>query len=143
MSDYDTDILTWSERQGELLRRRAAGELVNDAELDWPNIADEIESVGREQLHAVESRLLQALLHMLKAAAWPRSLDAPTWRAEAIRFRGQAANRYTPSMGQRLDLDRIYRQTLRAMPESIDGQEPLPVPRSCPVTLDDLLSDDP
>jgi hypothetical protein len=44
MSDYDTDILLWSERQGELRRRRAAGELVNDAELDWPNIADEIES---------------------------------------------------------------------------------------------------
>ena len=44
MSD---DILLWSERQAELLRRRAAGELVNDAELDWPNIAEEIEDVGR------------------------------------------------------------------------------------------------
>jgi hypothetical protein len=28
MSDYDTDILIWSERQAELLRRRAAGELI-------------------------------------------------------------------------------------------------------------------
>jgi hypothetical protein len=28
MTDYDTDILLWSERQGELLCRRAAGELV-------------------------------------------------------------------------------------------------------------------
>ena len=66
MSDlYDDDILLWSERQGELLRRRAAGELVNDAELDWPNIAEEIESVGSEQLHAVESLLVQALAHML------------------------------------------------------------------------------
>ncbi len=31
MTDYDTDILLWSERQGELLRRRAAGELVRAA----------------------------------------------------------------------------------------------------------------
>jgi len=46
---YDEDIVLWSERQGELLRRRAAGELVNEAELDWPNIAEEIESVGNEQ----------------------------------------------------------------------------------------------
>jgi len=99
--------------------------------------------VGRAQLHAAQSLLLQALLQMLKAAAWPLCRDAPTWRAEAIRFRGEAADRYTPSMRQRLDLDRIYRQTLRAMPECIDGQEPLPVPQSCPVTLDDLLSDDP
>ncbi len=43
MSDlYDADIVTWSERQADLLRRRAAGELVNDAEMDWSNIAEEI-----------------------------------------------------------------------------------------------------
>ena len=40
MTDYDTDILTWSERQAALLRRRAAGELINDADLDWSNIAE-------------------------------------------------------------------------------------------------------
>jgi hypothetical protein len=143
MSDYDTDILLWSKRQGELLRRRATGELVNDAELDWPNIAEEIESVGREQLHAVESLLMQALVHMLKADAWPVCRNAPTWRADAIVFRVNAARRYVASMRQRIDLDRIYRQALRALPETIDGQAPLPVPQCCPLTLDDLLSDEP
>jgi hypothetical protein len=29
---YDTDILLWSERQAELLRRRTAGEMVNVAQ---------------------------------------------------------------------------------------------------------------
>ena len=38
MSHYDADILLWSKRQGELLRRHAAGELVNEAEVGWPNI---------------------------------------------------------------------------------------------------------
>jgi hypothetical protein len=61
---YDTDILRWSERQADLLRRRAAGELINEAELDWPNIAEEIEDVGSNRLHAVESLLVQALRHM-------------------------------------------------------------------------------
>jgi hypothetical protein len=60
MSEYDTDILTWSEHQAELLRRLAAGERVNN-EVDWENVIEEIESVGKEQLHAVESRLVQAL----------------------------------------------------------------------------------
>jgi hypothetical protein len=41
---YDADILTWSERQAELLRRVAAGESVNESP-DWPNIIEEIESV--------------------------------------------------------------------------------------------------
>jgi hypothetical protein len=70
MSDlYDADILAWSERQGELLRRIAAGERVNGADLDWPNIAEEIEDVGRSVLHAVEALLVQALLVDLKAKA--------------------------------------------------------------------------
>jgi Domain of unknown function DUF29 len=51
MSDYDADILLWSEHQAALLRRRAAGELVNEAEMDWPNIAEEIEDVGSNRLH--------------------------------------------------------------------------------------------
>ena len=72
MSDYDADIVVWSDRQAELLRRRAAGELVNDAELDSPNIAEEVESVGREQVHAVRSLLRQAMIHRLKIIAWPQ-----------------------------------------------------------------------
>ena len=139
---YDEDIVLWSEQQAALLRRRAAGELVNDAALDWPNIAEEIESVGSEQRLAVQSHLLQAILHMLKAEAWPYSRDVPHWRAEARLFRSQAFNRYLPSMRQKLDLDRLYAQALRAMPDTIDGQPPLPVPRACPATLDALLGDE-
>ncbi len=142
MSDlYDTDILLWSERQRDLLRRVAAGEPVNEAP-DWPNIIEEIESVGSEQLHAVVSLLRQALIHMLKAEAWPLSREVPHWQAEARRFRIDAADRYAPSMRQRIDVDRIYRQALRGLPETIDGQPALPVPEGCPVTLDELLAED-
>ena len=34
MSDYDADVYAWSQRQGALLRRLAAGERVDDADLD-------------------------------------------------------------------------------------------------------------
>jgi len=136
---YETDVLSWSERQADLLRRLARGERVN-AQIDWENVTEEIESVGRDQLHAVQSLLRQALSHMLKAEAWPLSLDAPTWRSDAIGFRQQAADRYAPSMRQRLDLARIYGQALRALPETIDGQPPGPLPETCQMTLDELLA---
>jgi Domain of unknown function DUF29 len=139
---YETDILAWSEEQAARLRRLAASDRLNDASPDWPNIIEEIESVGREQLHAVEALLLQALVHMLKAEAWPLYRDAPSWRAEARLYRSQAASRYAPSMRQRLGLSRIYAKALRGMPETIDGQPPLPVPAECPVTLDALLSEE-
>ena len=65
---YETDILQWSEQQRDLLRRLATGERVNEL-IDWENVAEEIEAVGSEQLHAVRSHLIQALLHDLKADA--------------------------------------------------------------------------
>jgi Domain of unknown function DUF29 len=139
MSDlYDADILLWSERQAELLRLVAIGAAVNEAP-DWPNIIEEIESVGSEQLHAVASLLVQALTHMLRAETWPLSREVPHWQAEARRFRGDAADRFAPSMRQRIDLTSLYRRALLAMPDTIDGQAPLPVPDVCPVTLDELL----
>jgi hypothetical protein len=42
---YETDILAWSRHQSDVLRRLAAGERVND-QVDWPNVIEEIESVG-------------------------------------------------------------------------------------------------
>jgi hypothetical protein len=142
MSDYDTDTLLWSERQGALLRRRAAGELVNDGDFDWPNIAEEIESVGRSQLSAVRSTIIQALAHDLKVKAWPQSQAVPGWRAEAVRFRQEAAEAFAPSMRQRIDIARLYALALRRLPTEIDGLPPLPVPQTCPMTLDELLNMD-
>ncbi len=42
---YERDFLLWSEAQADLLRRLAAGELVNAA-VDWPNLIDEVWDLG-------------------------------------------------------------------------------------------------
>lgn len=137
---YDADILQWSERQAELLRRVAAGEAVNETP-DWTNIIEEVADVGRNTLRACRSQLLQALLHDLKAEAWPLSRDVPHWRSEARIARINAADAYAPSMRQKIDVADIYAKALRAMPEAIDGQAPLPLPAVCTVTLDELLGE--
>jgi len=138
---YEADILEWSEQQADLLRRVAAGEPLNERSPDWPNIIEEIESVGRSQLTAVRSLLTQALLHMLKAEAWPQSLAAPGWRSEAMRFRLEAADAFAPSVRQHIDVAKLYARARRIMPETIDGHPSLPVPETCAVTLDALLDD--
>jgi hypothetical protein len=46
-------------------------------------------------------------------------------------------------MRQKIDVAGLYSDALAGLPETIDGQPPLPVPADCPMTLDDLLSDDP
>jgi hypothetical protein len=36
----EEDIVLWSERQAQLLRRRAAGERVNEDDIDWARLAE-------------------------------------------------------------------------------------------------------
>jgi len=79
---------------------------------------------------------------MLKAEAWPLSRDVPHWQSEARAARGDAIARFAPSMRQRINMQRIYQRAIRALPDTIDGQAPLPMPADLP-TLDELLADDP
>src|ERR1700759_4583888 len=85
MSDYDLDIYAWRRRQGALLRRLAAGERVNDADLDWPNIAEEIETVSERA--AVRSHVLNVLEHLIKLQASPVAEPRAGWQATIERAR--------------------------------------------------------
>ncbi len=99
--------------------------------------------MGAEQLLSGESLLVQAIAHRLKAHGWPAARDVDNWLADAERFRGDATSRLAPSMRQRLDLSRLYRRALRAVPARRDGEPPMPLPAECPWSLDDLLNDEP
>jgi hypothetical protein len=60
-----------------------------------------------------------------------------------VDFRRQARDAFGPSMRQKIDVADLYADALAAMPDTIGGQPSLQVPTECPVTLDDLLDDDP
>lgn len=80
MNAYTNDILAWSERQGDLLRRRAAGELVNDTELDWPNLAEEIESLGQSERYRIRSHIFTVIEHLIKVQASPATEPRNGWK---------------------------------------------------------------
>ena len=64
--DYATDVAAWAEQQAGLLRRRASGQLPNDAGLDWENLAEEIEGVAASQKREIRNRLKRICQHLLK-----------------------------------------------------------------------------
>ena len=137
---YERDALLWSEEQADLLRRLAAGERVNDA-VDWPNVIEEMEAVGRSELRACESFLGQALLHLLKLHAWPGSQAVGHWIEEAEQLLLDASKAFTPSMRQRINLDEIYATAAFRMRRKNDTSgSALPFPGACPYTVDDLLT---
>jgi hypothetical protein len=137
---YDRDILAWSQRQADLLRRVAHGERAND--VDWEHVVEEIEDVGLSHLNAVQSYLRLMLVNLLRVHCWPQSPSVGHWRGEIVSFQADAAQRFAPSMRQRIDLGRLYgiagEQVTAA---SYDGRLPLPFPQTCPFTLDQLLTD--
>ena len=139
---YDRDVLAWSEHQAGLLRRLAAGERLNES-VDWANVIEEVESVGRSDLIACESLLEQALVHLLKLHAWPTSQSAAHWRPETRAFLSQARRRFSPSMRQRIALADIYADALKQFGDTTDDAGmPRSVPNSCPYGLDELLGGD-
>lgn len=77
MSDlYDQDVLLWSEHQADLLRRMGAGERVNN-QVDWENVAEEIEALGKSDRRELRNRICSILAHLIKlevsAATAPRA----------------------------------------------------------------------
>jgi hypothetical protein len=65
----------------------------------------------------------------------------PRRRAEARGQRADARRHYTPAMAPRIDIAKLYREALHRLPESMDGLAPMPVPRDCPVTLEEMLAE--
>lgn len=140
---YDVDTLAWTEQQADLLRRLVAGERVSEA-VDWPNLIEEIEALGRSEVHGCESLLRQAMVHLLMLHVWPRSRAAGHWRSETLGFLADAQRGFTPSMRQKIDLGALYSKALRQVQaESDDAGQPEPLPGFCPFSLDDLLIGEP
>ena len=133
---YERDILAWSEQQANLLTRLAAGERLNQ-EVDWPNVIEEVESVGRSELKACGNLLMQALVHLMKLRLEPDSPAAAHWKGEVVNFLRQARRSFSPSMRQRLDLSDAYADALEIVGTEAGNVH---LPASCPYALDDLLA---
>ena len=57
---YETDYLQWIEKTVEKLQSQDYGNV------DWENLIEEIEDMGRSERRSLKSNLLVVLLHLLK-----------------------------------------------------------------------------
>ena len=118
MSDYDTDVLLWTEHQADLLRRMGAGERVNDR-IDWENVAEEIESVGASQRAVLASQVRRVLVHLTKSRASPAS-DPHRGRRESVRLaRADIQDLLTASPSLRRTIDEVVARQLGSAREIV------------------------
>lgn len=86
MSGYDSDVLEWSARQADLLRRLAAGEHISE-QIDWPNVIDGVETVGRSERVLLQSQIALVLENLMKLQALPSSSSRNGWNIGILRGR--------------------------------------------------------
>ena len=139
---YHTDILAWSKAQADRLRRMRRGELVND--LDWERVIEEVEDVGGSQLSAVKSHLGLAMLHALKALAWPEHRDAEHWQQEVAAFLANAQDGFQPGMQQHVNPADIYARALKRLRKlpPMGGVPPRLLPDMVVLTAAELRDDE-
>jgi Domain of unknown function DUF29 len=139
---YDDDIVTWAEQQAAALRELAARPELSNA-VDWENLIEEVETLGRSEWKGVESQLTNALAHILKGFCDPGSPSRGAWTIETGNFLQDARTDFRSSMRQKIDLDRIWRAAFeRASRELLTYKRRIPpgIPQNCPFTLDDILA---
>lgn len=105
MSMYETDFARWAAEQAGLLR---AG-LVNS--IDFKNLAEEVEDMGKSELRSLESRLQVLICHLLKWRFQPER-QGNSWLAtiKEQRVRVRRLLKESPSLKSKLDNDEFKQE---------------------------------
>jgi hypothetical protein len=82
---YEEDFVRWTEQQSSALRD--AARVGSNLPLDWENLAEEIESLGRSQRHELRSRIAVILEHLLKLEHSPATDPRCGWMETIARER--------------------------------------------------------
>jgi hypothetical protein len=142
MSDYDTDLLLWSEHQAALLRRAATGERVND-QVDWENVAEEIESLGKSDRRELTNRIRVILIHLIKLQASPATAPRPGWHETIIEQRAEIRTLLEDSPSLRAIVPAIMSKELPAARAAVSltghNEQPRVDPGELEFTADQLL----
>jgi hypothetical protein len=83
---YERDYYAWIQAQVRALRKHRTGEI------DWANVAEEIEDLGKSEKRSVERQLARIVEHLLKLSYTPprmRSLNRRGWQASVREGRHQ------------------------------------------------------
>jgi hypothetical protein len=134
---YDEDFYAWTQQQAELLRRARPG----DNRLDIELIAEEIEDLGKSELHAAQSLCEHIIEHLLKLEFSGLQEPAGHWRHEITEWRLQLERKLTRSIAAKLELGARYRSAIRLLRYfEADGPGLMSrVPAECPYSLDQIV----
>ncbi|MDJ0516940.1 MAG: DUF29 domain-containing protein [Trichodesmium sp. MO_231.B1] len=133
---YEVDYFLWLEKTIELLNNR---QLEN---LDYENLIEELEALGRSEKSAVESFVILIIQHLLLYQYWSeeRANNCSHWCGEIFAFRTQLELKITTNLRNNLAerLDYLYSKARK----SAQIKSKLQLPEINPYSLEQILDED-
>jgi ribosomal protein L29 len=132
---YDEDTYTWAIRQADALRRRSHNEV------DWENVAEEIESLGKSQAQELRSRYAVLLAHLLKWRFQPER-RSNSWDATIRTQRRLIAAHLEDNPGLKSRMEALYGQAYVEARGWAASETDLPLPtfpETTPFDLEDAM----
>ena len=133
---YEEDYYLWINTMIEKLKNK------NYADVDWYNLIEEIEDMGKSQRRAVESLLLRLTEHLLKLKYWSteKVRNKKHWQSEVVNFRVLLRKRLKESPSLKAILPEIYGETLIDSKKSMSKLFDLP--ETIDLSLEQVLDED-
>ncbi len=134
-AEYERDFYSWLMEQARLVREGRF-----DA-LDRDNLAEEIESLGREQFNKLVSGLRVAMMHMLKWDHQPTARSR-SWLLSIEEQRLEIADVLADNPGLKLRIGEAIARAYRRAPIEAakeTGLDAAVFPATCPYSFDDIM----
>lgn len=134
--EYEQDYYLWTQAMVKALKER------DYSNIDWDNLIEEIEDMGKSQKRAIESLLMRLTEHLLKLKYWQteNQRNKGHWRSEIVNFRILLKKRLKESPSLKAKLDEIYLEILPGCKQSV--QQLFDLPEEVDLNIEQILDED-
>jgi hypothetical protein len=133
---YETDYLKWIDTTIEKLR------LQDYSNIDWENLIEEIEDMGRSERKSLKSNLIIVLTHLLKWQYQPE-FRSGSWKGSIVEHRRRIREALSDSPSLKPYLEEVFAGCYLDAVEQASAETGLPVetfPQECPYTSAEVLN---
>ena len=102
---YEEDTVAWAENQAAALRAVARGG--SNQELDWENLAEEIEDLAKSERRSLRSHIRNIIEHLIKLEHSPVDRPHRKWRLSIMNSRVEAEDRLVESPSLKAQVGQI------------------------------------